>query len=692
MSPRCLALVCIVATTVGACATDDETHAIAEEVGSTALPAYDATGCLGPGCAGGLEDGEFEFVIVGAGAGGGPLAARLARLGHKVLLLEAGGDPGGRLTYQIPAWHALASEDPAMRWDYFVDHYDDPAEAARDGKLVRNADGSPRGVWYPRGSNLGGTTAVNAMIAVAPHASDWDYIESTIGADDPSGSWGAASMRRYFERAEHNGYMPFGTPGHGFDGWMHVDAPPSDLVDWLTSAADTKMLRVILATVFVTAREIGADIVLSPMPEIERMFEFIHGDLNRDDAARDGAEGVYRIPQQTAGGRRIGVREHVLDTIAAGYPLTLKLHALATNVVFDRTGAVPKAVGVDWVDGPDTYGASPRRRTATAAHELRVTGEVVLSAGAFNTPQLLQLSGIGPRAELEHLGIDVVVDLPGVGANLQDRYEVGVIGEMTSWFGDAFRLLKDCKFDPSATREVLDHTDPCYVLWKANAGVYTINGSVVGVVKRSDPALSQPDLFIFGLPGYFNGYWPGYGANTVATRNHFTWVVLKAKPSNTDGTVTLRSADPTEPPRIQFRYFGEGAAAQADVDALVEGVEFARQIVEKTAQLSPFTDRFREVYPGPQVDSREKIAQFIKDNAWGHHACCTARIGRSDDPDAVLDWRFRVRGTEGLRVVDASVFPRIPGFFLAVPIYMISEKAGDVIHEDALARGGASGG
>ena len=123
-------------------------------------PPYDATGCLGPGCADGLGDDEFDYVIVGAGAGGGPLAASLAQRGHRVLLLEAGTDPGDRLTYQIPAWHALASEDPSMRWDYFVDHYDDPAQAGRDDKLVRNPDGSAKGIWYPRGSGIGGSTAV----------------------------------------------------------------------------------------------------------------------------------------------------------------------------------------------------------------------------------------------------------------------------------------------------------------------------------------------------------------------------------------------------------------------------------------------------------------------------------------------------------------------------------------------------
>jgi hypothetical protein len=134
--------------------------------------------------------------------------------------------------------------------------------------------------------------------------------------------------------------------------------------------------------------------------------------------------------------------------------------------------------------------------------------------------------------------------------------------------------------------------------------------------------------------------------------------------------------------------FNEGTtidgAAHKDLEAVADGVEFVRDVIAKTIQLMALDGgSFTEVYPGTAtVRTREQIKQFIRNEAWGHHACGTSKIGADDDPTAVLDSRFRVRGTRRLRVVDASVFPRIPGFFIAVPIYMLSEKAADVILED----------
>jgi choline dehydrogenase len=381
----------------------------------------------------------------------------------------------------------------------------------------------------------------------------------------------------------------------------------------------------------------------------------------------------------------VGVREFILDTIAAGYPLTLKTRSLATRVLFDRSGPKPKAVGIGWLEGPNLYEASPLRDPSRAGvpRRIRVTNEVIVSAGTFNTPQLLKLSGIGPRAELAAHGIETVVNLPGVGRNLQDRYEVPVIGEVSSTLlGDQFQLLKDCSLNPKLDAAQLEKDDPCFRLWQRNVGVYPTNGIPIAVIRRSNPALKDPDLLLFGLPGLFNGYFPGYSGQVESEKKQFTWVVLKAHTNNNNaGTVTLKSSDPRVRPNVDFRYFTNG---EEDLQASVEGVLFARRLLDKARELSPSTDGLKEVAPGPTVDTREKIAQYVKDTAWGHHACCTAKIGNSKDRLSVLDSRFRVRGTEGLRVVDASVFPKIPGLFVAVPTYMISEKAADVIHEDSV--------
>ena len=213
-------------------------------------------------------------------------------------------------------------------------------------------------------------------------------------------------------------------------------------------------------------------------------------------------------------------------------------------------------------------------------------------------------------------------------------------------------------------------------MWLQGKGVYASNGALIGILKRSRPDLPEPDLFIFGLPGYFKGYEPGYSAKFERQRNRFTWAVLKAYTENTAGRVTLRSKNPRAWPLIEFRYFAEGNdQKQADLDAVVDGVDFARKMNDKLSGGSGQS----ELVPGPGYESPAKLREFIANEAWGHHASCTNRMGPDGDPMAVLDSRFQVRGVKGLRVVDASVFPRIPGYFIVTPVYMISEKAFDVI-------------
>lgn len=294
---------------------------------------------------------------------------------------------------------------------------------------------------------------------------------------------------------------------------------------------------------------------------------------------------------------------------------------------------------------------------------------MIICAGAFNTPQLLKLSGIGPRAELESFGIDVVVDLPGVGENLQDRYEITVVDETAH----NYPIFEGSTLDAPKRGE---RPDGLFTEWRdKRTGPYTTNGTLAAYVKRSSSAHDDRDLFVFSLPVFFRGYYPGYSRDFTKSHNSISWVVLKAHTNNTAGSVRLRSPDPFDTPDICFNYFAEGSDdGGEDLAAVVDGVEFARAL---SARLGGFVAH--EVLPGPSVRTREEIGNYIRQQAWGHHASCSCKIGADDDPMAVLDGRFRVRGVEGLRVVDSSVFPRIPGFFIAAAVWMVSEKASDTI-------------
>jgi choline dehydrogenase len=644
---------------------------------------------------------EFDYIVVGSGAGGGPVACNLARAGYSVLLLEAGDDSEG-LTYQVPAFHGLATEDPALKWDYFVQHYEDPARQKRDSKYV-TAEG---GILYPRAGTLGGCTAHNAMITVYPHNSDWDHIAELTG--DPS--WRAEHMRKYFERLEQCQYIlkpgtypknrwraflvwivrMFGllsraNPAkHGWKGWLTTNE-----ADPLLAIHDTELLSILEAAAKEsgTLSFFGAGGILSGIGKAIRALlrgqsplERTKGLLDPNDwrNVKKSREGLYLIPLATAGGQRVGTREHIRAVEKeTGGRLRVQLRALVSRVLFDPQSPTV-AVGVEYVEGPSQYRADPRSPKVAPAgtpRQVYARREVILSGGAFNTPQLLMLSGIGPAAELQKHGIATRVDLPGVGRNLQDRYEVGVISEATK----DFAVLGAAKFDVSAT------DDPVLQDWQKNRrGLYTSNGAVVGIIKRSKPERPEPDLFIFGLPGFFRGYFPGYSKLFEVRKTRFTWAILKAHTRNTGGFVRLKSPDPRDTPEINFKYFDEGTTgADEDVESVAAGVRYVEAMSARLHGLFATT----KLLPAKDIDTDAEIKQWIKDEAWGHHASCTCKIGRDDDPMAVLDSRFRVRGAKRLRVVDASVFPRIPGFFIVTPVYMIAEKASDVIIEDAKAEG-----
>jgi choline dehydrogenase len=490
-------------------------------------------------------------------------------------------------------------------------------------------------------------------------------------------------MRRYFERLERCTYRRrwvatllaplgrlfavFDLRGHGFDGWL-----PTSIANPALLMEDRKLIKAVKS-----AAEIELSRLLGePLKAWQRLSRRWF-DPNIATAQRKGALlGLWLIPLAIGAARRHGTRKPLLE-MASSPDANLRILSgcLATQLVFDEQN---RCTGVEFVNGAHLYRADPNATAASPGPPqiAFATREVIVAGGAFNTPQLLKLSGIGPADELRAFGIDVRVDSPGVGANLQDRYEVTVVTDLL----EDLELLEGGPFRPPRPGD----TEPDTLLaeWRKGKGPYSTNGALLAVIASSTPATQIPDLFLFALPADFRGYHVGYAEQLLDKKNRLTWTILKARTNNRAGTVTLCSADPRDPPEIRFRYFEEGSDdSGADLDAVVAGVKFARSL---TNRLSKNGDG-REIWPGPDVATDDDIRRFVRDNAWGHHACGTCAIGPDHDPTAVIDSEFRVRGVSALRIVDASVFPRIPGYFIVTAVYMISEKAADVILADAQA-------
>ncbi len=695
----------------------------------------------------------FDYIVVGSGAGGGPLAARLALEGRRVLVIEAGVDPATgramqdpeaapiganatREVYAVPAYNGAATESPEISWAFSVRHYADAARQELDRKYCSAKDpsvatkGAARGgIFYPRTSALGGCTAHHAMIMVRPNDSDWDRIAQSTG----DASWRSENMEGYFAKLEdclyfkiYRGFLgrlrwlfalidpraQLEPGGHGSTGWQKTSFIHPALILNIVKR-DRTFLRVLWGVLCAALADKYERARIKRALAHFAIVQFLDPNVRSPDFPKRTSH-LSLIPIGTDGEARCGLREHLLD-VARSCPerlvLTTGLHA--TRVLFESEApgqsAIPRVIGVEVADGAHLYAASPLHLPPGSPPPMAqyfARREVILCGGTFNTPQLLMLSGIGAAAHLQKMGIAgprdrhgrrvaEVIDLPGVGANLQDRYEVSVISKTTQ----DFSVLKTATFRPG------DPDDQVRQQWlSSKTGLYTTNGGALAMLVSSeanDRPSGEPDLFCFGVPAAFRGYYWGWSKDllhetigaSAEQRNLWTWLILKAYTHNNRGTVRLLSNDPFATPEIIFNSFQDGPGNAADIAALCDGV---RKIRALNRYIKPFA---AEIQPGAELATGcPELEQWVQNEAWGHHACGTCRIGSDPwrasvtelaDREAVLDSRFRVHGVRGLRVVDASVFPHIPGYFLVSSVFMVGEKAADTLLQDSTAYPGA---
>ncbi|KAK0716340.1 hypothetical protein B0H67DRAFT_487425 [Lasiosphaeris hirsuta] len=633
---------------------------------------------------------EYDYIVVGSGPGGGPIASNLARAGHSVLLIEAGDDQSNNLNSEIPAFFPFAYVDPTLRWDFFVRNYANDTLALQNNHLTwRRSDGSfyvgrnpPSGatllgLYYPRGGTLGGSSAINAMGTVLPSESDWQNIADLTG----DSSWSPTQMRNIFKRIENNHYLPPGTSGHGFNGYLDTNQGNQSI--WY---GQTDVLSA-LAT-------LSDNLGQNP----DQILDSLVQDVNSANPNRDQSQGIFgQTLHVNASNRRFSSRDYILSTVRetkpngkSKFPLTVQLNTLATKVVFKSSppssNSKPKAIGVEFLRGASVYRADQRSSNNTGTPgRAYARKEVILSGGAFNTPQLLKLSGIGPASELTLHNISVLVNLPGVGASLQDNHEVPLVGTAT-------RAFMSPPADPADPANPADPAcsygapgDPCVDLWRQGQGPYSRFSLGEAIFRKSAVAVgNERDFFFLGSTFAIRGFWPPTDSVPFDGPETFALSTVKIHPLSKKGEVLLKSSDPRDTPVVNFHLFEAGT--EADLDAYVDTVKWARRtFAQVPAPLGPVT-----LTEPPCVgtmatnggcdDAKDK--EWIMSQIFGHHATSTAKIGADNDPLAVLDSRFRVKGVKGLRVVDASAFPRVPGPFPLLPTYLLSEKASESVLQD----------
>ncbi len=460
----------------------------------------------------------------------------------------------------------------------------------------------------PRGKVLGGSSSINGMVYVRGHAMDYDHWAEQ-GAD----GWAFADVLPYFKRMEtwHDG-------GHGGDpGWRGTDGP----------------LHV--------SRGPRANPLFTAFVEAGRQA----GYETTEDYNGQKQEGFGPMDQTVWKGRRWSAANAYLHPALRRANCEL-VQGLAQRIVFEGK----RAVGVEISKGGSLQLIRARR-------------EVVLAASSINSPKLLMLSGVGPAAHLADHGVDLVVDRPGVGRNLQDHLELYL--QMASRL--PVTLYKHWNLISKAA------IGAQWLFTKTGLGASNQFESAAFI--RSKPGVAYPDIQYHFLPiaVRYDG--------KVAAEGHGFQAHVGPMRSKSRGSVELSSKNPEDAPKIRFNYMSD----PEDWDDFRKCIRLTREIFAQDA-FKPFVKK--EIQPGQDAQSDAELDAFIREHAESaYHPCGTCRMGRPDDPNAVVDAQARVIGVDGLRVADSSIFPRITNGNLNAPSIMVGEKVSDhLLGKDPLPR------
>ncbi|KAI9298014.1 alcohol oxidase [Neoconidiobolus thromboides FSU 785] len=589
---------------------------------------------------------QYDYIVVGAGAAGSITAVGLAEKGFSVLLIEAGQDYASA-NVTTPALHVRSSEDPNISWDFMVKHYEEKTNLRQS-------------VLYPKASGIGGCTLHNAMLHILPHYIDYQNMVDLTGDD----SWSESNMMNYYQNIAQPQMLERLPPVRLFNQLGTLFQSISTFTTNLLSEKGKGWLKLSNVNIFnLLANDPKLSDLVSKILGAPLISSILGFDINSYIAGRNpNAESrSFLVPinaDVSQGMQRTGVYERV-KWATKNMKLTVLTNSLVSRVLLDNDNS---AYGVEYLQGEHIYKASKYSRKANYNYQkVYCNNEVIVSGGTFNTPQIMMLSGIGDPNHLKSLNIEPRVNLPGVGRNLHDRYEISVNFK----FNANFTILNDCLMEGS-------NDDPCFNRFKqGHSGPYTFNGVLAAVTKKSNEKLKVPDLLTLIAPIYFTGYHHGMGDEVYMNKNILSFLILKAHTFNRAGRILLNSNDPTDVPDINFNYFKEGA--NEDLPAMIKGIRDVRNLMKD------FSNENVEVIPGENVQTDQQLSDYILKSSWGHHATGTMKIGRQGDPYAVLDSQFRVKGTKNLRVVDLSILPDIPGYFPVLYLYMIGAKAADTI-------------